>query len=148
VFRDTWSGGVPYVVAKGRPLRQVQASDVTFELDVDPDESDPADSLASGPADDDPTLVPGILARLEAGDHTAWCGVGVTATWISGTGERIRAGDSVWGCSLDDEYTAEVCAREHGLYENAVAQLNEDIADAVERAERLALELRPGRGQL
>ena len=69
----------------------------------------------------------------------------VTCSWESASGQRFEGRNSIWGCTLDARYTDEDVERDHGMREDALADLNEQLADAIERGHYLARELRPAR---
>lgn len=107
--------------------RKLTASEVTFTITTEPDnDSSPHDSLNSGDpdyAEADKRLADDICERFNRGDTDAWCGVIVKATW-----EGLTGRDSIWGCSLDSKYTAEVVVEEYGMKANALDDLNAQLA--------------------
>lgn len=101
--------------------RKLKESDVAFEVRVELDENGPEGQLMSGDPDyeeADNATEAGIRERLNNGDETAWCGIIVEASF-----EDHLGGDSIWGNSLDNEYTAAVVVKEHGMRHNALASL-------------------------
>lgn len=126
-------------------MRKLTAAEVTFTVEVEADEcateADIRGSFATDEPDLDRETADEIIRRLRRGDETAWCGVVVKATWAF-DGRTYEADDSIWGCSLDDSYTAEVVAESYGMREEALAQLNRDLEVECLRATRLARKLR------
>lgn len=59
-----------------------------------------------------------VLERLNNGDISAWCGVVANVTISAWTGTA-----SIWANTLDDTYTAEMVAADHGLVEEAFNDL-------------------------
>jgi hypothetical protein len=110
-------GPLPPPAVQARPLTR---DEVTFTITTE------AEDLG-GSELEDPENTAAIQARIDRGDSDAWCGVIVTASWRGFTGQ-----DSIWGCSLDETYTAAVVADEHGMHDNALQALNESIATALE----------------
>lgn len=102
--------------------RKLKESDVEFTIRVVADETtDYEGHFDSGDpeyAEADRAIEAGIRERLKRGDETAWCGVIVEARF-----EGELGGDSLWGCSLNDTYTAEVVVKEHGMRTEALASL-------------------------
>jgi hypothetical protein len=141
-----------YVIAGGHRLRLLTAADVHCQISTEADETQFVEGHF---ATDEPELdrenEREIIERLQQGDDSAWCGVIVEATWTSAeervdSRERIYTGRaSLWGCTLSHEYTEETVAKEHGLYEQAIDDLNEQLARAVEHAASLARQLKPKR---
>lgn len=68
-----------------------------------------------------------IIARLNRGEVEAWCVVGVEASCGGLTGRAYLGGNT-----LDDTYTADVVAKEHGLHEEALADLRARLKAASE----------------
>ncbi len=132
-------------------LRKLTAAEVTFTVTVEADEhsreSDIRGSFASGDPEyeqADREQADEIIQRLQAGDETAYCGVLCKATWEH-DGVTYEGSDSIWGCSLDDTYTAAVVAEEHGLREQALDDLNRTLEAAVAKGSKLARALRAPR---
>ncbi len=114
--------------------RKLAEADVSFEVRIEADETCDETSIrgsfASGDPEyeaDDRRIADEIIARLTNGDETAWCGVIVEARF-----EEHLGGDSIWGCCLSDDYTAETVVNEHGMRANALAALQAEVnaADA------------------
>jgi hypothetical protein len=74
-----------------------------------------------------------VLERLYRGDDRAWCVVKVTAKLDDYSGTAYLG-----CCSLDDTYTAEQCAEDHGMKDEALADLQRTLALAVQSGERAA----------
>ena len=89
------------------------------ELLIEQDDSQVrGNALASGDDALDRTAENDILGRLDSGDISAWCGVVVNVTISAWTGTA-----SIWACTLDDTYTADIVASDHGLLEEAFDDL-------------------------
>jgi hypothetical protein len=118
--------------------KRLTREDVSFEIRTEPDESDVRGSFASGEPEyeqADREIEDGIIRRLNAGDHEAWCGVIVEARY----GKHL-GGDSIWGNSLTESYTAESVVEEHGMLDNALASLQKEVdRAALKRAGRAVL---------
>lgn len=105
--------------------RKLKLSDVEITIATKPDDRNPHQSFDSGDpdyAEADRKLADDICERFNRGDYEAWCGVIVTATW-----EGLTGRDSIWGCSLTSDYTAETVAEEHGMRQQALDDLNAQI---------------------
>lgn len=123
-------------------IRKLTASEVTFEVTIEAEEQAVrGNCMASDDPDLDKEMEDSILARLDRGEVEAWCGVVVTATWEH-DGVEYTGRDSIWGCSLDDTYTAAVVAEEHGMREQALDDLNATLEAAVTKGSKLARTLR------
>lgn len=96
-------------------------ADVRFEVSTEPEDTAVAGQF------DDPRDVAEIERRLELCDDSAWCCVMVTARW-----RGWRGTSTLGGCSLTRAYTAEVAARENGLYGEALSDLNRSIEASVD----------------
>lgn len=140
-FRENASSP-EYVLAGGHRLRQLTATEVVFTITTEADESSVEGHFSTDEPELDRQNERDIIARLQAGDDSAWCGVIVTATWTSPSGVVYKDDDSIWGCSLDDSYTEAVVASTHGMHHEALAALNERLASIVESAALLASELK------
>jgi len=99
-------------------LRKLTRAEVDFIVAIEPE------NMPVVGAFDDSRDTADILERLSRGETEAWCTVKVTARWASFT-----AVDYLGGCSLDTRYTAAVAAEEHGMHEEALARLNQALAD-------------------
>lgn len=126
-------------------LRKLTAAEVTFDVRIEADdcanEREIRGSFATGEPDLDKQQADEILARLNRGDETAYCGVIVTATWEH-DGVHYAGNDSIWGCTLGDDYTAETVAEHHGMRDNALDDLNRTLEAAVTKGSKLARTLR------
>lgn len=101
--------------------RKLTLADVSFTFEHDPEDYEP-----EAPRDmSDGRDVAAIRKRLRAGDTSAWCGVRATARW-----RTFEATAYIGACSLSPRYTAEACAREHGLHLEALELLNAAISRA------------------
>ncbi len=74
-----------------------------------------------------------ILAHLDRYDIQYWCVVTVTAEI-----EGFRGHASIGGCSYDTEEEAKACAEEHGLHEEALADLKMTLQYSINRGETAA----------
>lgn len=109
---------------KPRPLTE---SEVTFTADLQPEDM-PYEGHFSDARD-----VAFIRKRLEADQQEAWCCISVIATW-----NGIRGTAHLGGVSLDCGQhpsgekvgrAADEMAREHGMLEEALDDLNRKIAE-------------------
>ncbi len=126
-------------------LRKLTAAEVTFDVRIEADECASEKEIRGSFATDEPDLdkqqADEILERLNSGDETAYCGVIVTATWEH-DGVEYTGDDSIWGCTLSDDYTAETVAEHHGMRETALERLNGTLAAACLTGAKLARKLR------
>lgn len=125
-------------------LRKLTAAEVTFEVYTQPDDINEREirgSFATDEPDLDKQQADEIIRRLNDGDETAWCGVVVKATWEH-DGVEYTGRDSIWHCTLGDDYTAETVAEHHGMRDNALDDLNRTLEAAVTRGSKLARTLR------
>lgn len=81
--------------AKLRPLTE---GEVSFKLEIEPEDCPVRGHFDSGEAELDRQDEDRILARLERGEDWAWCTVKVTASWGSFEGE-----DYLGCCSYENE---------------------------------------------
>ena len=124
-------------------LRKLTAAEVTFEVYTQSDNTPlEGNVMATNEPDLDKEAEDGIRARLERGDYEAWCGVCVKATWRCAAGVEYSGSAALWGCSLDDAYTAAVAADEHGLHAEALADLQSSLALQAARCASIARTLR------
>lgn len=75
-----------------------------------------------------------VIEKLENGYIEAWCYVKVTAS----TAEGFEGFAGIGCCTLSSEYTAEQCAEEYGLHEEALDALKLELARAVQSGEAAA----------
>lgn len=99
-------------------FRALTESEVTFTIETEEEDISPFDSF------DDPDMAQEVADRYDSGHTEAWCCVVVTASWEGFTGR-----DYLGGCSLSDDYTAETASDEHGMKAQALAALNQAIAE-------------------
>lgn len=118
-------------------MRKLTAAEVTFEVTIEAEDMPVRGNFASGDDELDKADEDAIIERLDRGDIEAWCCIVVTATWEAPDGNEYTGRDTLGGCSLDDTYTAEVAAEEHGMREQALDDLNQVIACKVGKAKRL-----------
>ncbi len=123
-------------------IRKLTAAEVTFEVTIEAEDTPVRGNfMATDEPDLDKAEEGALLARLERGEVEAWCGVIVTATWEH-DGLTYEGRDSLWGCSLNDSYTAAVVAEHHGMQEQALDDLNRTLEAAVTKGSKLARTLR------
>lgn|SRR5512139_140176 len=119
--------------------KRLTPADVTFEIRTEPEDTEVRGNFMSGDPEyeqADRELEDRIIERLNSGDYEAWCGVIVEARY----GEHL-GGDSIWGNTLSDDYTADTVAEEHGMRENALAELQKEVdRAALKAAERAVLD--------
>ena len=112
-------------------LRKLTMSDVAFTVRAEFDESySHAEVRGSFATDDDAAddaQAAEIEARVGRGDETAWCGVIVTARW-----GMHEADDATWGVTLGENETADDYAKENGMFESALHELNRQLERACE----------------
>ncbi len=109
---------------------------VTYTVTIEQEEcSLEGNVMVSGDDAADKAAEDEIRERLMRGDDSAWCSIKVTA----------RLGDfegsGYLGCvTLTDDYTAEQCAKDHGMYAEALEALKLEltrVAQAGTQAKRL-----------
>ena len=126
-------------------MRKLTAAEVTFTVEIEADENASEKEIRGSFATDEPDLdreqADEILERLNNGEVEAWCGVVVKATWEF-DGETYEGVDSIWHCTLSDDYTAETVAEHHCMRDEALDALNAELERACKRGSRLARKLR------
>jgi hypothetical protein len=128
----------------GPSLRALVKSEVTFEVTIEPEDSEPDF--------DDPRDNDFIRQRLEQEQQEAWCVLTVTAAWtLPATGEVFTASASLGSLSIDaGEYAdghavakaAELHAVGADLYDDALTNLNERLRATVIQAAAIIAALR------
>jgi hypothetical protein len=115
-------------------LRPLTASEVQFELSINPEDSAP-DFQCGDPEykELDDAEEARARARLDRGDYWAWCYVTVTARWGS-----FSATASLGGCSYADEAEFDRCGYKGELESEALARLNEVLESIYNRISTLA----------
>jgi hypothetical protein len=122
-------------------LRKLEASDVEFVINVEPECESVSGHFATGDDDLDRKLEREIIEASDAGSVEAWCCIQVTARWGG-----FEGWDSLGGCSFLTsgnpvpiaKQVAE-CIEAHAMKEEALDHLNKVIA---ERAAAIAPLLR------
>lgn len=127
-------------------MRKLTAAEVTFSVEIEADENCSETEIRGSFATDEPDMdretADEIIRRLRRGEVEAWCGVVVTASWEH-DGETYVGRDSLWHCSLNDDYTAEVVAEHHDMREEALDDLNRTLEAECARVSSLARALAP-----
>lgn len=124
-------------------MRKLTAAEVTFEVTIEAEDTPVRGNLiASDDPDADRLDEEDVLHRLNRGEVEAWCCVVVTATWQAPDGAEYTGRDTLGGCSLTEHYTAEIAAKEHGMREQALDDLNQRLASKVVKAKQLVRALR------
>ena len=130
---------------QGAPrLRALEASEVIFAVDCEPECEGPEGAFATGNDAADRALEREIRSAAEGGNPAAWCVVVVKASWTCG-GRQYEGHDAVGACSFLCEPEAlagelEAFIDDHGMRESALAALNDHVrsehrqASALERA--------------
>jgi hypothetical protein len=128
-----------------KKIRPLTASEVTFEVIVEPEEDPVAGHFATGDDDRDRELEREIIEAFNAGSVEAWCCITVKATW-----EGITATDHLGCCShlrydgspsLAQQVEDTVSA--HGMREEALAALNWEVEIQAQRGLELFHKLKP-----
>ncbi len=121
-------------------MRKLTASEVTFTIEIEADDSPVRGHFATDEADLDRQQEDEIIERLDNGEVEAWCGVIVTATWEF-DGQEYTGTDSLWACSLDDTYTRDNVVEYHGMKEQALDDLNATLERLYARLSAVAAHL-------
>ena len=116
-------------------IRPLKASEVTFEVIVEPEEDQVSGHFATGDDDRDREIEQEIIDAFNRGDLEAWCCITVKATW-----EGITGADHLGCCShlrSDDSPSlakqVEDTVKAHGMREEALDRLNEEVQRQAER---------------
>ena len=133
------------------PLRQLTLAEVEIDISLEPEDIPVEGNLiASGDDEADAADNAAVLERLEQGDESAWCCMVVTASWTSAAGDEY-CGRATLGCcnfapgsGRETAKQSEELAALYGMQEEALAELNERLADVVNSAANLGTELRSG----
>lgn len=108
--------------------RKLTAEECTFTVTIEQDDTPVRGNLmCTDEPDLDKAEEDAVLARLESGDETAWCGVIVTCTFPGLSYEGV---DSIWGCTLSPDYGAPLVVEHHDMCAHALDDLNATIAAA------------------
>lgn len=117
---------------KQRAPRKLTLSDVEISIEIEAETIPVRGNFDSGDADADRELENEILGLLDCGYTEAWCCIVVKARW-----KGFEGIDSLGGCShliRDDlpslDKQVEQTIECHQMRENALADLNREIAEA------------------
>jgi hypothetical protein len=130
------------VSARKLKIRKLRASEVTFEVSVDPECESPEGMFASGDDEQDAADVKSILDAVEAGNAEAWCCITVKAEW-----EGLTGIDHLGGCSFlrgvhrSVQAQIDECVDDHGMREEALAALNAEVQRQAEKSLELIARL-------
>jgi hypothetical protein len=113
-------------------FRQAKAAapEVTFKLDVEPEDIPVRGMFESGDAEADKRLEDEIISRADRGDVWAWAYVKVTAS-VTLDGQTFTGSNGCGACSYKDE--ADFMANNGGLYEQTKVDALSDLADNIQR---------------
>lgn len=104
-------------------MKKLTADQVEFKVLTKPEWIPVRGNLiASGNDAEDTAAENEVLARLNRGDTLAWCIVVVEASWNGLTGTA-----SLGGCSLENRAALEETVEWHGLKEEALEDLNQQL---------------------
>lgn len=121
--------------ARKLKIRKLRASEVTFEVIVEPEPESPEGMFASGDDAQDAADVKSIQDAVDAGNVEAWCCITVKAEW-----EGIVGADHLGGCSflggVHQSARAQVdeCVDDHGMRAQALEALNANVRLEAERS--------------
>ncbi len=121
-------------------MRKLTAADVEFTVHLEQEEEPVHGHFASGEDDLDRQLEQDICDALDAGNVEAWCSITVTATWTDSNGVEHTGHDHLGCCShLGDDLAGqvEVTVASHCMREEALANLNSELAQKRKAARRL-----------
>lgn len=97
--------------------RKLSEGEVRFQIGIEPDGEPSLDDFS------DPRDVADIMDRLERDEREAWCFMTVTAYWGGFQGKA-----TLGGCSFPSDQPYGVYARDAGLVQEALDDLNACIA--------------------
>jgi hypothetical protein len=101
-------------------IRKLEASEVTFETKVEPDDTPVrGNAMASGDDEFDRETEDGILKSLRSENHYAWCIITIEARWEGFVGSSVLGGNSL----KSDADVAET-VESHELKAQALDDLN------------------------
>lgn len=130
-------------------MRNLTVREVVFEVYTRADDTDlEGNVMASGDDAADAEAEQDIRDRLNAGDETAWCGVCVRASWQCAAGIDYQGDASLWGNTLSSDYTAATVAEQHGLYQEALEDLNAALQLQAKRGASIERKLGKGEGDI
>ena len=125
-------------------IRKLKADEVTFEVTIEPEHTEVrGNAMCSGDSRYDKRVEDRILRDLENGYQEVWCCLVVKATWEGITGRdtlgccSFRKGD---GRSVEKQSNER--AKEHGMFEQALDDLNEGLRRQAEKCRALLAKLR------
>lgn len=106
---------------------------VTYALSIEPEDAPVrGNAMASGDDAFDREVEDAILARLEAGDQWAWCGVVVTAS-VEVEGETFEGRDTLGSCSYSNAAEFMAGGYWEDMLDQAWSNLRLVLAEAVKR---------------
>jgi hypothetical protein len=103
-------------------IRKLTLAEVDFDIEILPEDTNPADDFDSGDAEQDAADVAEINRRLEY-DLWAWCVVRVVAKWNGFEGDTYLG-----GCSYDGPADFKAGGYYEQMQEEALADLNLTLA--------------------
>lgn len=127
-------------------IRKLRASEVTFTLELEPEETPYRGNCSAVDPDTDRETEEWIRKRLAAEQHEAWCTLVVKATWegIEGFGSlgcvSLDAGQHADGPTVARH--AEQFARDSDMYSQALEHLNQEVQRQAERGLELVNRLK------
>lgn len=125
-------------------IRKLKADEVTFEVTIEPEHIEVrGNAMCSGDSRYDKRVEDRILRDLDNGYQEVWCCLVVTAEW-----EGIKGRDTLGCCSFRKgdgrsvEKQSNECAKEHGMFDRALENLNEELQRQAEKCSALLAKLK------
>lgn len=115
--------------AKQPKAPKFRAEDVTYALEVEPEQDSPEGHFAYETEAENQAAVAAIYAAIASGNEWAWCWIRVVATW-----NGIEGSDSLGGCSFTDRADFEQSGYWSDMQHNALRDLESAIERHAERA--------------
>lgn len=121
-------------------MRQLTKDEVEFTVELESEYTEVRGNvLASGDDEEDKAAEDEILDRLNRDDLSAWCCIVIKAEWNGHTGATNL------GCvSLEETNTGSECqqltesfAEYNGMYDQALEDLNQTIANSIAAAKKI-----------
>ena len=122
-------------------MRKLTKNEVKFSIDIESEDMPVRGNyMCTEDPEADKAAEDEILARLDRGDITAWCLIKVTAKWEEFEGFATLGGIS-YSDNEDSQKQAESDADDHGMFDEALEDLNNNINAYVMNAKDIQIKL-------
>ena len=118
-------------------MRELTKDECEFTLTVESDDTPIRGNCSAIDEETDRENEQWVIDQLNSGNDYAWCEIIVTCKPKHEKLNHYKGIDSLWGISARNYKEIEELARDHGMESEALAYLNDNIRNSIEKSKEV-----------